>query len=59
MENLSEQEARLIDATKAYFAAIIGCEIAGGRTQDAIVEAMPEELRAVAQSPMMKALGGL
>lgn len=59
MENLTAEEEALVVATRAYFEAIGRCEMAGGRSQEAIVEAMPAELRHVAESPMMKAMGGL
>lgn len=49
------EEQALIDATQAYNQAIAACVQAGGRTQAAMLAAIPEELRA--SMPMLGALG--
>ena len=41
----TEEEAAVVEAAKRYFEAIALCELAGGRTQPAILAAMPAEVR--------------
>lgn len=59
----ADQEARataeraLTVASRAYFEAIATCEHVGGRTQEAILAAMPDEVRE--RMPMLTALGML
>lgn len=50
------EERALTEAARAYFAAIGVCEQAGGQSQRAILEAMPDELREQLP-PMLSALG--
>lgn len=50
----AEEEA-LIGAARGYFIAIAKCEEAKGRTQEALMAAMPAEIRE--QMPMLAAMG--
>jgi len=49
------EEQAVIVAARAYFEAIAACEQAGGKSNDAILAAMPAEVRA--EMPILGALG--
>ena len=49
-------EQALIDASRAYFEAIANSEQSGGRTQEAILAAMPSEVREQMGGNMIDAL---
>jgi hypothetical protein len=51
----TEDEQRLIEASRAYFEAIAAVAASGGRSQEAILAAMPQEVRD--EMPMLDALG--
>ena len=52
------EEQAVTEASKLYFQAIAACEAAGGRSQLAIQEAMPAEVREMMASPMAQAMFG-
>ena len=45
MEEWTDAELALIEASKAYFEAIAAVTVEGGRVQEAIMAAMPAEVR--------------
>lgn len=53
------EEQQLIEASRGYFAAIAACEQAGGRTQAAILAAMPSEVAEQMGGDMASALSSI
>ena len=58
MSEWTAEEQAVTEASRLYFQAIAACEAAGGRTQEAIMEAMPAETRELIASPMAQAMFG-